>query len=107
MKDALINKALIQIEKAKRILDNLNHLPSSNAKTLIEDAITAIELCYDKEKENIHELYYTLKDMTHKKIEKSEKGIRISNWKINKEVAKEDLEKLLYEIEEFIKRITN
>ncbi len=128
-----INKARLEVEKAKRILINLDNLPTESVKIYIEDLISAMNIIgqvilelergsvagnagfEDLNKDvlnkmkiegNLHNAYFYLKNMSYKRIEKTKDGIKISNWKNSQVITKNQLKKFLLSIEELISNVT-
>lgn len=124
-----INKARLKIEKANKILTSLDTLPANSIKIYIDDLISAMNLISEvifeienetesdnsgitfehldkailekmKIEDKLHNLYFYMRNLTNRNIEKTEEGIRVSNWKTSRTFSKSELKSFLMAVDE-------
>ena len=129
-----LSKARLELEKAKKILINLETLPDSSIKVYIENLLGAMNLIgqvilesqkvgtsssastfedLNKEvlrkmklEETLYDLYFYLKNMTYKSLHRTNEGITISSWKSTKTFSKQKLESFYSDVEKLVINVT-
>ena len=130
-----LNRARLELEKARKILINLDNLPDSSIKVYIENLLSAMNLVsqvilefqrggvsdsyaatfedVNKEilrkmalEEKLYDFYFYLKNMTLKKLHRTADGITISSWKSSKTFSKEKLKSFYDNVERLVYNVT-
>jgi hypothetical protein len=129
-----ISKARLELEKAKKILINIDNLPDSSIKIYIENLLSAMNLIsqvilesqrggssshfttfedINKEvlnkmelEEKLYDMYFYLKNMTYKSMHRTAQGITIASWKSTKTVTKEKLSSFYSAVEKLVNNVT-
>ena len=125
-----LNRARLELEKARKILINLDTLPDSSIKVYIENLLSAMNLIsqvilesqrggsksmsatfedLNKEvlrkmalEERLYDMYFYLKNMTYKSLHRTEAGVTISSWKSSKTFSKEKLKSFYDDVERLV-----
>lgn len=128
-----LNKARLEVEKARKILINIDNLPDSSVKVYIENLLSAMNLIsqvilesqrggpagysttfedLNKEilrkmalEEKLYDLYFYLKNMTYKSMHRTDDGVTISSWKSSKTISKERLKSFYDNVESLIMNV--
>lgn len=131
---ANVSKARLELEKARKILINLDSLPDSSVKVYIENLLSAMNLISqvilesqkggdasisatfeDLNREvlnkmelegKLYDLYFYLKNMTFKSMHRTSEGVTISNWKSSTTISKEKLVEFYRDVEKLINNVT-
>jgi hypothetical protein len=129
-----ISKSRLELEKAKKILINIDNLPDSSIKVYIENLLSAMNLISQvilesqkggstsysttfedinreilnkmKLEEKLYDLYFYLKNMTYKSLHRTADGITIASWKSSKTLSKERLKSFYNEVEKLVTNVT-
>ena len=129
-----ISKSRLELEKAKKILINIDNLPDSSIKVYIENLLSAMNLISQvilesqkggstsysttfedinreilnkmKLEEKLYDLYFYLKNMTYKSLHRTADGITIASWKSSKTLSKERLKSFYNEVERLVTNVT-
>ena len=125
-----LNRARLELEKARKILINLDTLPDSSIKVYIENLLSAMNLIsqvilesqrggsksmsatfedLNKEvlrkmalEERLYDMYFYLKNMTYKSLHRTENGVTISSWKSSKTFSKDKLKSFYNDVERLV-----
>ncbi|MBR9679307.1 MAG: hypothetical protein GON13_03495 [Nanoarchaeota archaeon] len=128
-----LNRSRLELEKARKILINLDTLPDSSIKVYIENLLSAMNLIspvilesqrgdsaststtfedLSKEilrkvalEERLYDMYFYLKNMTYKSLYRTDKGVIISNWKSSKTFSKDKLKSFYDDVEKLVVNI--
>ncbi|PIN99659.1 hypothetical protein COT72_05265 [archaeon CG10_big_fil_rev_8_21_14_0_10_43_11] len=118
-----LKKARLEVEKARKMLDNFDMLSETSVKQFIENLISAMNalskviLILEKDlpvsgdetfedlnqdmfermeiERKIYDAYYVMRHITRCRIEKIENGVRVSSWKNSKTFSKAELKTFL------------
>src|SRR3989304_1645198 len=122
-----VSRARLELEKARKILINLDSLPDSSVKVYVENLLSAMNLIsqvilesqkagdssvsatfedLNKEvlnkmalEEKLYDLYFYLKNLTYKNMQRTSDGVMISSWKNSTTLSRERLVSFYQDVE--------
>jgi len=126
-----IIRARLDLEKAKKILINLDSMPESSVKLYIENLLSAMNLMSQvllqlqtgsnkpegfedlnrevlnkmKLESKLYDLYFYLKNMTYRQIKKTTEGIEVGTWKASKKISKVELKEFYESVKAFVENV--
>ena len=129
-----VSRARLELEKARKILINLDSLPDSSVKVYVENLLSAMNLIsqvilesqkagdssvsatfedLNKEvlnkmalEEKLYDLYFYLKNLTYKNMQRTSDGVMISSWKNSTTLSRERLVSFYQDVEKLINNVT-